>query len=54
MALLPIVAIVGRSGSGKATFLEKLIAESKARGWRVGVIKHHGHTTSLDQPGKGT
>ena len=48
----PIIAIVGRSNSGKTTFLEKLIAEMKRRGWRVGAIKHHGHTTSLDQPGK--
>ncbi|HEY66503.1 MAG TPA: molybdopterin-guanine dinucleotide biosynthesis protein B [Caldilineae bacterium] len=50
----PIIAIVGRSGSGKTTFMEKLIPELKARGWRVGVIKHHGHTSPLDQPGKDT
>jgi molybdopterin-guanine dinucleotide biosynthesis protein B len=61
LTLPPIVAVVGRSGSGKTTFLEKLIAElsvgspgGRARGWRVGVIKHHGHATSLDQPGKDT
>ncbi|NOZ30020.1 MAG: molybdopterin-guanine dinucleotide biosynthesis protein B [Chloroflexi bacterium] len=50
----PIIAIVGRSDSGKTTFLEKLIPELKARGWRVGVIKHHGHPSPLDQPGKDT
>jgi len=42
----PIVCFVGRSRSGKTTFLEKLIPELVARGHRVGVVKH--------EPGKDT
>jgi molybdopterin-guanine dinucleotide biosynthesis protein B len=37
----PIISIIGRSGSGKTTFLTKLIAELKLRGYRVAVLKHH-------------
>ena len=50
--LPPIVSIVGRSGVGKTVFLEKLIAELKRRGLRVGTIKHHLHDFEIDQPGK--
>lgn len=49
----PIVAIVGKSGSGKTTFLEKLIPELKRRGYRVGTIKHHHqHHADIDHEGK--
>ena len=50
----PIVSIVAKSGSGKTTFIEKLLPELKVRGLSVGVIKHHGHTTLFDMPGKDT
>lgn len=50
----PIISVVAKSGSGKTTFLEKLIPELKARGLRVGVLKHHGHPTPFDTPGKDT
>ena len=36
----PVVSIVAKSGTGKTTLLEKLIAELKARGYRVGAVKH--------------
>lgn len=49
-----VVSIVAKSGTGKTTFMEKLIPELKARGLRVGVLKHHGHATSFDAPGKDT
>lgn len=39
----PIVSVVGKSDSGKTTFLEKLIAELTGRGWRVATVKHHAH-----------
>ncbi len=46
------VAFVARSGTGKTTLLEKLIAELKRRGWRVGAIKHDAHRFDIDHPGK--
>ena len=52
-ATIPIVSVVGRSGSGKTTFVEKLIRELKARGYRLAVIKHHHHPDfAFDVPGK--
>ncbi len=51
---IPILGLAGYSGSGKTTFLEKLIAELKRRGHRVGVIKHTHHLVEFDQPGKDT
>ena len=50
----PIVCFVGKSNSGKTTFLEKLIPELVARGHRVGLVKHDVHGFDLDQPGKDT
>jgi len=48
----PIVSVVGRSSVGKTTFLEKLVAEFKRRGRRIGVVKHSASGFELDQPGK--
>ena len=48
----PIVSIVGRSNSGKTTFVVKLIAELTERGFRVGTIKHDVHGFEMDRPGK--
>lgn len=50
--MIPFVSIVGKSGSGKTVLLEKLIPVLKARGFRVAVVKHHAHPSSLDTPGK--
>jgi molybdopterin-guanine dinucleotide biosynthesis protein B len=50
--LPPIVSVVGKSGVGKTVFLEKLIAELKGRGYRLGTIKHDPHGFEIDQPGK--
>ena len=52
MADIPIIAVVGFSGTGKTTLMEKLIAELTQRGFRVGTVKHHPHTFEMDQPGK--
>lgn len=49
---IPVVSIVGKSDSGKTTFLEKLIRVLTARGWRVGTVKHHVHDFDIDVPGK--
>jgi molybdopterin-guanine dinucleotide biosynthesis protein B len=48
----PIIPFVGKSGSGKTTFLEKLIPELVARGLRIAIVKHDVHGFELDRPGK--
>lgn len=52
--LPPIVSIAGKSKVGKTTFLVKLIAELKHRGYRVGVIKHSIHSFAFAQTGRDT
>jgi molybdopterin-guanine dinucleotide biosynthesis protein B len=47
-----ILSIVGNSGSGKTTFIEKLIPELTRLGFRVGSIKHDVHGFEMDKPGK--
>lgn len=48
----PVISIVAKSGTGKTTLLEKLIAELKRRGYRVGAIKHDAHRFEIDHAGK--
>jgi len=48
----PVVCIVGNSGSGKTTFIERLIPELKRRGLKVGTLKHDVHGFEMDKPGK--
>jgi molybdopterin-guanine dinucleotide biosynthesis protein B len=52
--MIPIISVVGRSNSGKTTYLEKLITECKQRGYKVAVIKHHHQDFDIDKPGKDT
>ena len=47
-----IISFVGLSGSGKTTLLEKIIKDLKSRGYKVATVKHAGHGSSLDEPGK--
>ena len=54
MSQVPIVSLVGKSGSGKTTFLEKLLPELKRRGYRVATVKHDIHGFDVDHPGKDT
>jgi molybdopterin-guanine dinucleotide biosynthesis protein MobB len=50
---IPVITIIGRSGCGKTTLIEKLIPELKKMGYRVGTVKHHSHPGfEVDQPGK--
>jgi molybdopterin-guanine dinucleotide biosynthesis adapter protein len=51
-AMPPIIAIVGKSSSGKTTFLEKLIRELSGRGYKIATIKHSHHSISFDNPNK--
>lgn len=48
----PILSIVGKSNSGKTTLIEKLVAELKSRGWKIGTVKHDVHGFDIDIPGK--
>lgn len=50
----PMVAVTGWSGSGKTTFLEKLLPVLTGKGLRVAVIKHDAHGFQMDAPGKDT
>ena len=52
MSVTPVLCIVGQSGSGKTTFIEKLVPELKKRGYRLAVIKHHPHDFDIDVEGK--
>lgn len=50
----PIVSFVGHSGSGKTTFIEKLIPVLTRSGIKVAIIKHDVHGFEMDKPGKDT
>ena len=48
----PVLAIVGRSNSGKTTLIERMVAMLSAQGMRVATIKHSHHQPQMDTPGK--
>ncbi len=50
--MIPVVAIVGHSKSGKTTLNEGLIADFKRRGRRVAAVKHAHKEFDVDRPGK--
>lgn len=50
----PVISFIGWSGSGKTTFIEKLIPVLRSRGLRLAVIKHDGHEFQMDKEGKDT
>lgn len=47
-----LFSFVGSSGSGKTTFVEKLINRLTEKGYKVGAIKHDAHRFEIDKPGK--
>ena len=49
---LGVVGIVGSSGVGKTTLLERLLPALEARGVVVGAAKHASHGFFADHPGK--
>jgi molybdopterin-guanine dinucleotide biosynthesis protein B len=51
---IPIVSFVGHSGSGKTTFIEKLIPLLVLAGVKTAIIKHDVHGFEMDKPGKDT
>ena len=50
--MTPIIALVGRSNSGKNNALERLIPALEKKGYRVGTIKHTTGRYPLDKEGK--
>lgn len=50
--LPPVLGFVGYSGAGKTTLLKHLLPVLRARGLRVGMIKHAHHDFDIDTPGK--
>ncbi len=52
MSAIPVIAFAAYSGTGKTTLIEQIIRCLKARGLRVGVIKHDAHEFEIDHEGK--
>jgi molybdopterin-guanine dinucleotide biosynthesis protein B len=51
--MTPVISFIGKSNSGKTTFIEKLIPELTKRGFKVGTIKHDTqHGLDIDREGK--
>lgn len=49
---LPVVGFAAFSGTGKTTLLCRLIPLLRARGLRLGLVKHSHHNFEIDRPGK--
>lgn len=52
MTDIPVVAFAAWSGAGKTTLIEKLVKALKAKGLRLAVLKHDGHSFEIDHAGK--
>ncbi|WP_303720124.1 molybdopterin-guanine dinucleotide biosynthesis protein B, partial [Malonomonas rubra] len=48
----PVVSFAGYSGSGKTTLVTEVIKQLTGQGYKVGAIKHDGHSFEIDRPGK--
>jgi molybdopterin-guanine dinucleotide biosynthesis protein MobB len=48
----PVLGFAAYSGTGKTTLLVQLLPRLKARGLRIGMIKHAHHSFDVDKPGK--
>ncbi len=48
----PLIAIIGRSKTGKTTLIERLIEIFKYQGYRIGTVKHHLADFDFDLKGK--
>lgn len=49
---LPLLGFAAWSGTGKTTLLSHLIPLLKAKGLRIGLVKHAHHRFDIDYPGK--
>jgi molybdopterin-guanine dinucleotide biosynthesis protein B len=52
--MIKVIAIVGKSKSGKTTLIERLIKVLSSRGLRIATVKHTFHKLNIDIPGKDT
>lgn len=52
MNRIPMIGFAAFSGTGKTTLLEKVIVSLKAKGLRLGVLKHDAHDFDIDHEGK--
>jgi len=53
--MIPVFSIVGKnSNTGKTTVMCRIIEALKAKGYKVGTIKHDVHGFDMDKPGKDT
>lgn len=48
----PVLSFTAKSGTGKTTFLEKLLPMLKQQNIRIAVVKHDAHGFQMDKPGK--
>ncbi|MFN3346636.1 MAG: molybdopterin-guanine dinucleotide biosynthesis protein B [Candidatus Bipolaricaulaceae bacterium] len=49
---MKVLAVIGHQGAGKTTLICQLIPVLRARGYRVGTVKHVGPEVEPDTPGK--
>jgi molybdopterin-guanine dinucleotide biosynthesis protein B len=49
-----VIAVCGSKNSGKTTFIEGVLPHLVSAGFKVAVIKHHGHKLDPDVPGTDT
>lgn len=49
---IPVVSLAAYSGTGKTTFMVKLIRELKNRNLRIAAVKHDAHEFEIDKEGK--
>ena len=52
MTSIPILGFIGHSNSGKTTLLTKVINSLNTSDFKIGAVKHHHHTFTIDHQGK--
>ncbi|MEA3333355.1 MAG: molybdopterin-guanine dinucleotide biosynthesis protein B [Pseudomonadota bacterium] len=52
MKKIPLLGFIGNSNSGKTTLLTSLIADLTAKGLKIGAVKHHHRSFTIDHEGK--
>lgn len=49
---IPVLSFTAKSGTGKTTYLEKLLPLLRQHNLRIAVVKHDAHGFEIDKPGK--